>query len=305
MRVLRGSPGRWDAGSPLALAVGVFDGVHTGHLEVLRLVHRAAESSDLTPGVLTFYPHPMALIAPDRAPKMLGTIDQRIDRLEAAGVDLVAVLAFDESVRSMSPEAFVEEILVDRLKVRFVVAGRDFRFGKNRGGDVDLLASMGPDHGFDTTVVELVGESAPVSSTRIRNALGAGDVAAAATLLGRSYELVGTVVPGSGRGTGFGVATANVDVDGALSIPRRGVYAVRAGASERVPGVANIGVRPTFGEEIEVVEVHLIDRYLDVVGETIHVEFVERLRDEDTFAGVSELAEQIRTDIATARDILG
>lgn len=304
MRVLRGAPSRWDAGEPVALAVGVFDGVHLGHRHVLDVVHDAAEADGITPAILTFHPHPLALVAPEHAPRMLTTIDQRLELFDDAGIGLVAVLAFDESVRNMTPEAFVGDIVVDRLSASVVIAGADFRFGKDRAGDVGMLEEMGRVLGYRTIVSPLVGEGDPVSSTRIREALDRGDVEGAAALLGREYELIGIVVPGSGRGAEFGVATANVDVDPSLSIPGRGVYAARAGVGELVPAVANIGVRPTFGEAIETVEVHVIDRYLEIAGHTIRVEFVARLRDERKFSGVAELAAQIEADIEAARAVL-
>jgi len=297
VRILRGAPSVWEAGEALALAVGVFDGVHIGHHHVLKLLLEAAEARGLKPAVLTFDPHPLSLVAPHLAPRMLTTIDQRIEQFAALGVELTAVLAFDASVRGMSAEAFIEDILVGRLRAEFIVAGQDFRFGADRSGDLDLLAEMGSVLGFQAVSSPLVGGREPVSSTRIREALDAGDIPAASALLGRNYQLVGAVVPGVGRGSKFGVATANVDVG-------RGVYAVLAGVGELVPAVVNIGVRPTFGVGVETVEVHLIDRNVEIVGDAIRIEFVARLRDEQTFAGVSELVDQIARDIEAARAIL-
>ena len=304
MRILRGSPGVWDAGVPLALAVGVFDGVHIGHRHVLGLLLEAARSRRLSTAVLTFDPHPLSLVAPHLAPRMLTTVDQRIEQLAALGIELTAVLAFDDSVRAMSAEMFVEDILVKRLRAAFVVAGEDFRFGESRTGGAAMLDELGGRLGFATEISPLIGTAEPVSSTRIRDALGAGDVTAAAALMGRDYQLVGTVVPGSGRRTELGTATANVNVDATLSIPARGVYAVRAGVDELVPAVANIGVSPTFGDSVETIEVHLIDRLVDMVGDAIRVEFVARLRDEQTFTDVTALADQIRSDINAVRSIL-
>ena len=304
MRILRGSPGVWDAGVPLALAVGVFDGVHIGHRHVLGLLLEAARSRRLSTAVLTFDPHPLSRVAPHLAPRMLTTVDQRIEQLAALGIELTAVLAFDDSVRAMSAEMFVEDILVKRLRAAFVVAGEDFRFGESRTGGAAMLDELGGRLGFATEISPLIGTAEPVSSTRIRDALGAGDVTAAAALMGRDYQLVGTVVPGSGRRTELGTATANVNVDATLSIPARGVYAVRAGVDELVPAVANIGVSPTFGDSVETIEVHLIDRLVDMVGDAIRVEFVARLRDEQTFTDVTALADQIRSDINAVRSIL-
>jgi len=304
MRILRGAPGAWDAGEPVALAVGVFDGVHIGHRHVLGLLLETAGSRGLKPAVLTFDPHPLSLVAPHLAPRMLTTIDQRIEQMAALGVDLIAILAFDDSVRGMSAEAFVEDILVKRLRAGLVVAGEDFRFGESRAGDAALLDEIGDRLGFTAMISPLIGATEPISSTRIRDALEAGDVTAAATLMGRDYQLMGTVVPGVDRGAELGVAIANVDVDATLSVPGRGVYAVRAGISELMPAVANIGVRPTFGDGPETVDVHLIDRNVDMVGDAIRIEFVARIRDEQKFSDVTALADQIRADIEAVRSIL-
>jgi riboflavin kinase / FMN adenylyltransferase len=304
MRILRGAPVTWNAGTPTALAVGVFDGVHIGHRHVLRLLVEAAENDGLKPAVLTFDPHPLALVKPEWAPRMLTTIDQRIAQLASAGVELVAVMTFDDSIRHMAAESFVSDILADSLCAKFVVAGQDFRYGEDRQGDVALLAQMGEQLGFRSMTSPLIGGTDPISSTRIRQALGEGDVTAAAAMLGRNYVLVGGVVPGAGRRGETVFATANVFVDPALSIPAHGVYAVRAGVDEMVPAVANLGVRPTFGDGAETVEVHVIDRQLDIVGDRIRIEFVARLRDERVFAGMAELADQIRLDIESARLLL-
>lgn len=304
MRILRGHPAAWNARSPLALAVGVFDGVHAGHRSVLKALRIGAGERGITPAVLTFDPHPLALVAPDMAPRMLTTIDQRIEQFEAAGVEVVAVLPFNDSVRAMSAQRFVGEILVERLLAGLVVAGEDFRFGENRRGDAVRLRRLGGEMGFDVDVVGLVGDGDPVSSTRIRDSIAAGDVAAAGALLGRPFELRGAVVPGAGRSAETGVATANVAVPASCAVPRRGVYAVRAGAGELVPAVANVGIRPTFGPGAETVEVHLIDRRLYLTGREVRIAFVDWIREERTFDGVEALASQIKIDIESARRAL-
>ncbi len=301
MRILRGHPAAWKAGQRLAVAVGVFDGVHGGHRRVLETLGERAAELGIVPAVLTFDPHPLALVAPHMAPQMLTTIEQRIELFDAAGVELVAVLPFNDSVRAMSARRFVADILVARLEAALVVAGEDFRFGEDRTGDAALLRHLGDEMGFESQVVALVGGNDPTSSTRIRDSIVAGDVAAAARLLGRPFELRGTVVPGEGRGADTGVATANVSVPEPSVIPRHGVYAARAGVAELVPAVVNIGVRPTFGPGAETVEVHLIDRSLDLKGRELRIAFVDRIRDERTFDNVQALAAQIEIDIDTAR----
>lgn len=304
MKVLAGPWAGWEVDGRLAVAIGVFDGVHVGHRAVLERFLDEARERGLTPAVVTFDRHPIALLAPDRAPKMLSTIEQRIEQFDALGVEVVAVLPFDDDMRMMDPAGFVTDILVDRLHVGLVVVGEDFRFGRDRGGDPVLLDAMGPDHGFDTRVIELVGEDEPVSSTRIRALLADGAVDGAAALLGRRYQLMGQVVTGSGGSLVTGYPTANIDVSTAVAIPRRGVYAVFAGADRLGPGVANVGVRPTFGSGVETIEVHLLDLDEDLGGRILRIDFVERLRDEQEFVDGEALAEQIAVDVAHARDVL-
>jgi riboflavin kinase/FMN adenylyltransferase len=304
MRVLRGPWADWSVDGPLALAIGVFDGVHLGHRAVLSRFRTEAVRRDLTEGVVTFDRHPISVLAPERAPKMLSTIEQRIEQFARLGAEVVAVLSFDDELRMMDPTDFVSEILVARLQAGLIVVGEDFRFGRDRGGDVDLLRSMGAEHGFETRVIELVGDEAPVSSTRIRSLLAAGDVTGASELLGRRYQLMGEVVEGSGGSLVTGFPTANIDVSTSVAIPRRGVYAAFAGIGELMPAVANVGVRPTFGAGVETIEVHLLDGTEDLTGRILRVDFVERLRDEEKFVDGEALAEQIGHDVEHAREVL-
>lgn len=307
MKVLDGHPSEWPpADARRAVAIGVFDGIHIGHRHVLETLCTRAAESGLEPCVLTFDPHPLAVVAPDHAPKMLTSIGHRIELLGALGVHTVAVVTFDQEVRSWSPAAFTSDLLVGALGAELVVVGEDFRFGRDRTGHVGLLREMGSALGFETEVVPLVGSDRPVSSTRIREMISLGDVAGAAEALGRAHEVAGTVVEGDGRGKGIGVPTANVEVPSPFAIPGRGVYAVRAGrdATESMPGVANVGVRPTFGGDVEVLEVHVFDRDLDLYGRELRVRFVARIRDERAFPDVEALVAQIARDIDTARAAL-
>lgn len=307
MIVLRQHPSRWDpAGARRAVAVGVFDGLHLGHRHVLDGMRRRSETSGLESCVVTFDPHPLAVVSPDHAPKLLTTVDHRIELLGDLGVEVVAVVPFDDEVRRWSPAAFVTDLLVGGVGAAVVVVGEDFRFGRDRTGHVGLLREMGAALGFDTDVVSLVGGDRPVSSTRIRQLVFDGDVAAAAEVLGRNHEVVGTVVEGAGRGGRIGVPTANVDVAADVAMPGRGVYAVWAAVErgEWMRGVANVGVRPTFGGEEEILEVHLLDLDLDLYGRLLRVRFVDRLREERRFEDVDALVAQIRSDVDAARRLL-
>lgn len=307
MRVLRGPVSSWKAPPRRrALAVGVFDGVHLGHRRVLDRLRERARQQDLEAGVVTFDPHPLAVIAPERAPLMLATVERRLELLAGLGVETTAVVTFDERLREWSPATFITDLLVGTLHAGLLVVGEDFRFGRDRTGHVGLLRELGGSLGFDTEVVPLVGGDSPISSSQIRQMIAAGDVAGAAEALARPYEVIGTVVPGEGRGRSIGVPTANLEVHPGLMHPGRGVYAVWCGrsADESLPGVANVGVRPTFGGGPQTLEAHLIEADLDLRGGELRVRFVERLREERAFSDVDALTAQIRDDIEAARKVL-
>lgn len=308
MKVVQGPPDAWELEPvPRAVTIGVYDGVHDGHRHVLELLRERAEAfGGLETAVVTFDPHPMRVVAPDRAPRMLTSLEHRIELLAPLGVDLVAVLHFDERVRDLSPAAFAVAVLDEALTARVVVIGGDFRFGRDRTGHVGLLREFGSVHGFETEIVPLVGGDEPISSTRIRAMVAAGDVAGAAGALQRPHEIRGTVVPGDGRGRTIGIPTANVAVPVEMAVPARGVYAVWSAVvgEPPAPAVANIGVRPTFGGRREVVEVHLVGRDRDLYGRTLRLAFAARIREERRFGGADELVAQIRNDVATATEIL-
>ncbi|HSM02698.1 MAG TPA: bifunctional riboflavin kinase/FAD synthetase [Acidimicrobiia bacterium] len=308
MRIFRGAPSTWSPDrAGRALAIGVFDGVHLGHRHVLDVLRDRASGEGMEPGVLTFDPHPLAVVAPDRAPAMLTGIEHRLELLGGLGVELAAVLDFGEPVRGWSPATFVTEVISRALGAKVVVVGEDFRFGKDRTGHVGLLREMGSALGFETEVVPLVGEDRPISSTRIRELIAVGDVTGAAVALTRPHELWGEVVAGAGRGRSIGIPTANLAVPPGMAMPAPGVYAVTAGldADEALPAVANIGTRPTFEGRGTTVEVHLLDFDDDLYGETLRARFIARLRDERRFDGPDDLVEQINRDIEGARELLG
>jgi riboflavin kinase/FMN adenylyltransferase len=309
MRVVDGPPQGWALPARgRAVTVGVFDGLHAGHRAVLDLLRRrAAELGGLETAVVTFDPHPLAVVAPEQAPRLLTGIAHRLELLEAVGVDVAAVVAFDEEMRLLTPAAFAAGVLADALQARLVVVGEDFRFGRHRLGNVASLAELGDAHGFAAEILPLVGGEAPISSTRVRVLVAAGEVEEAAVALGRPHELRGNVVPGDGRGRTLGFPTANVALDPGLAVPGNGVYAVRAGRPGEPlrPGVANVGTRPTFGGGEAGLEVHLLDEAGDLYGATLRVAFISRLRDERPFAGGAELATQIEADVTAARRRLG
>lgn len=288
---------------------GNHDGVHLGHVA---LIARARALAARRPGArvvaLTFDPHPLALLAPERAPEPLTTIARRIELLRAAGADDVAVARFDAPYALLEPEAFVERELVQRLGARAVMIGPDYRFGRARAGDAALLRALGARHGFEVEVLDAVGsrEIARVSSTTVREALRAGEIARTTELLGRPHELEGVVVKGHQRGRTIGFPTANLE-GVRVMLPPDGVYAVVArviedeGPGACVGAMMNVGTRPTFSAGRSI-EVHLFDVAADLYGKTLRVGLVSRLRDEQRFAGVEALVAQLERDAIAARE---
>jgi riboflavin kinase/FMN adenylyltransferase len=291
---------RCPPGTPAALALGNFDGVHLGHQAVLDQVRTAARAGSARAVLVTFEPHPAEVLAPERRPRLLQTRRQKLAALEEAGVDAVLVLPFDLALAALSAEEFLER-LCTALRVRSIHVGTGFRFGRGRQGDVALLRTIGARRGFsveEVPPVERDGER--VSSSRIREAVQAGGVELARRLLGRPYALEGRVVRGEGRGAALAFPTANLAVENELP-PLRGVYVTETVAlALRWPSVTNVGVRPTFGGSRLTVESHLIDYGGDLYGERVEARFLARLRDERRFADAASLADQIARDRAAA-----
>jgi riboflavin kinase / FMN adenylyltransferase len=276
---------------PRRVAVGVFDGVHLGHREVIA-------GSDT---VLTFEPHPLSVIQPASAPKLLTRLDVKADLVEELGVEEMVVIAFDDAFAQRSAEDFVSNVLVDALQATRVSVGRNFRFGNKARGDAALLAA---DERFEARVCDLVEvEGETVSSSHIRGLLAAGEVEHAIAFLGRPFQLRGQVVHGDGRGRELGFPTANIVPDERLVRPDMGVYACRANG---VPAAINIGVRPLFetGRGV-LIEAHLIDYDEDLYGTELRVDFLSRLRGERMFASVDALVEEIARDVERTREVAG
>lgn len=290
------------------VTVGTFDGIHRGHQAVLVEIVRRARAADRAAVLVTFDPHPLEIVAPERAPALLTTSGERRLLWPLFGLDYVHVVAFTEAVRQMPPETFVREVLVGRLRVGELVIGYDHGFGKDRSGDVDVLRRLGAEMGFAVDVVgpvEIAGRA--ISSSAVRHAVEAGDFRAAEAGLGRPYAALGRVERGAGRGRALGFPTANVGLDDARKcLPPDGVYAVRVELDGTLhDGMANLGSRPTFDEQERALEAHL----LDWSGEPLYgarplVEFVARLRPVRRFAGPAELMTQLEHDRQAARRAL-
>jgi len=289
-----------------AVAVGNFDGVHRGHKALVAAAVARARETGGAAVVLTFDPHPARVLRPDAAPSALSTLAQKEELVTALGIDRLVALAFDERLAALSPAAFVREVLGSMLGARHVVVGESFRFGHAREGDARTLEALGGREGFDVQVVPPVLHAGrPISSSRVREALAAGDVGEAAQLLGRPYALDGRVVRGDGRGRTLGVPTANLRADDQL-LPARGVYAGRAlvPSGEWRTAVVNVGERPTFGGTGLVVEAHLVDFTGDLYDARVRLSFHARLRGEERFQSAQALVERIQADVRAARELL-
>jgi riboflavin kinase/FMN adenylyltransferase len=290
------------------LTTGTFDGVHLGHQEILRyLVHRADEIDGI-PTVVSFDPHPREVLGAGHVP-LLTTLEERAVLLEALGIQRFVVLPFTRDLSLLEPESYIEDVLIGKVGLREIVIGYDHRFGRARTGDRSTLEQLGMNHGFTVDVIpEHVEQGMTVSSSLIRRQLEAGEAAEAARLLGRPYELSGTVVAGDQRGRTIGFPTANVQVDNARKlVPGVGVYAVRAElATGKIRnGMMNVGHRPTFETGGAVtVEVHLFDFDGDLYGRTLRVSVIDRLRDEKTFDGANALVAQLHEDRRQAERVL-
>jgi len=303
--ILTGDPLTWQLDSDSAVTIGVFDGVHLGHQAVMGEMVAEAKRSNLVPVALTFDPHPLEFINPEKAPKILTTTEQRAERLAECGVEIMGVLPFLE-IRDLTPAAFAGEILSSRCRARTVTIGEDFRFGIGRSGTPTELATQGERLGFGVEVVKMVSHGAVISSTAIRRLVLTGRVEEATELLGRPHEIRGRVIHGDGRGKTIGYPTANLHIPERIAIPADGVYAVVCviGGTEH-PALVNIGVRPTFGFDTRTTEVHVLDLDKELYGEELGVRFIQRLRDEIRFDSIEELIAQLDADVEAGRRILG
>jgi riboflavin kinase/FMN adenylyltransferase len=296
------------------VTIGAYDGVHLGHQAVLRLVRELADARGFEAALVTFDRHPAEVVRPESAPRLLTTLEQRLELLDATGdLDLSWVLTFDEARSKEAAEDFVREVLVEGIGARLVVVGADFHFGHRRGGNVPLLERMGAELGFEVLGLGLVaveGEASgvPYSSTRIRELLAKGDVAEAARLLGRPHEVRGVVERGDQRGAEhLGMPTANLTVPERICLPADGVYAGTFLAEDEVerPAAISVGTRPTFYEDGDVlVEAYVLDFDGDLYGQRVKVRFREWVRGQERFDSTEALVEQMNADVEATRRIL-
>jgi len=290
-----------DAGSS-AVALGAFDGIHLGHRAILGTAVTLAQRGGLSALACTFDRHPMEVLQPDRAPLPITTLEERLELIAETGIDTTVVIPFTPAIAAIEAKAFVQDVLIGRLKAREIVVGFNHRFGRGARGDVGLLETLAGPLGFRAHVVQaLMVDGVAVSSSEIRTALQRGDLPGAARLLGRPYSIRGEVVRGAGRGRTLGFPTANVKTDRPLGLPV-GVYVCRLTAAARQhQAVVNVGFRPTFGENELAVEAHVLDFTGDLYDERVTLTFIRRLREERKFPNVDALRHQIALDVAAAR----
>ncbi len=292
-----------------AVTIGNFDGVHIGHQALFHATIEKAQEIRGTSVALTFEPHPLRVLKPDGHPPLITLYEQKCELIERTGMDVLICIPFNREFAAISARSFVADLLVEKIGTRAIVVGKDYTFGRNREGNVDLLRRFSSEMGFELVVLDWIqtlnGTAGRISSTRIRELVQQGRVGQARKLLGRWYQIRGTVARGRNRGGKLlGFPTANINLYDELC-PKTGIYAVTVEyAGNKYGGVANIGYSPTFGDHIFTVEVHIFDFDQQIYDQPIRVNFIERLRDEKKFTSVEELARQIERDARQARRIL-
>ncbi|MDJ0803564.1 MAG: bifunctional riboflavin kinase/FAD synthetase [Desulfobacterales bacterium] len=290
------------------VTIGNFDGVHIGHQSLFHQVIQKAEAIGGTSVAITFEPHPLRVLTQDQHPPLITLYEQKKELIAATGLDALVCLPFTLDLAAMPARAFVEDLLVKRIGMRVIIVGRDYSFGRGREGDIGLLQALGGDLGYDVVVADWItaahASKDRISSTRVRELVMEGRLAEARQLLGRHYQIRGTVVAGRNRGGKLlGFPTANVQLYDELC-PQTGIYAVTIDLEGQfLQGVANIGYSPTFDDHLFTVEVHILDFAADIYGRKIKINFLQRIRDEIKFESLEALSDQIRRDIEIARDL--
>lgn len=291
------------------LTIGNYDGIHLGHQKILSMVLKRAEEIEGTSMVMSFDPHPVKVLAPERNMKLLVTPEEKARLIEAMGIDVLLCVKFDKEFSRMLPDDFIRNVLVERINVKEIIVGTNYVFGKNKKGTIDLLRRRGEKYGFSVKAVRhVMVHGHIVSSSTIRSLLLKGAVSEVSNFLGRAYSIEGTVIKGKGRGQSIlHVPTANISTPVEIA-PKEGVYAVRVGLTglKRTvcDGVANIGKNPTFGNSDVSYEVHLFNFEGDLLGKNLRIYFIDRIRGERTFPDPISLGKQICEDIEQAKELL-
>ncbi len=291
------------------LSIGNFDGVHIGHQALFHTAIEKAESIDGTAIAMTFNPHPMRVLRQENHPPLITLYEQKAELIAKTGMDVLICIPFTKQFAALSAREFVQDLLIDRIGMQAIVVGQDYSFGKHREGNIPLLQQFGQELGFEVIIpdwIQGVGiKEQRISSTIIRELVMAGDVIQASKMLGRHYQIRGTVAAGRDRGGKLlGFPTANINLQDELC-PKSGIYAVTAEYGNKIyPAVANIGYSPTFDDNIFTIEVHILDFKKNIYNEHLRINFIQRLRDEIRFSNIKSLSNQIEKDIKAARAIL-
>ncbi len=283
---------------PLALSLGMFDGVHLGHQSIINELHKIAAEKNLNSAVLTFWPHPRLVFNPNDNLKLLNTIDEKIQLLDQFEIQNLFIKEFDDEFRNLTGEEFVRQILVEKLNVKHLIIGYDHVFGKNRSGNFELLEQLAPELGFEVEQMEAVNiHNHHISSTKIRNALLEGQILQANEMLGYEYQVSGKVIHGKKIGRTIGYPTANIEVENIKLLPKKGAYIVEVFVKNKCyKGMLSIGTNPTIGKNPLTVEVYILDFDEDIYGENITVKFRDFLHDEIKFESMEKLIERLDDD---------
>ncbi|MCI0412410.1 bifunctional riboflavin kinase/FAD synthetase [bacterium] len=304
--VVHGGFENWKSIGKTAVSLGNYDGVHVGHRVILEKTIDLARNSHIPGVAVTFDPVPKKILQPQTAPPLIQTLQQRLNKLESLGLEHTIVVPFSSKFAKKSPEEFVQEFLIDKLRVQYFVVGENFSFGHQKRGDLSLLRKMGEANDFHVMgIPEVHRNGIRISSSQIREFIQQGRMEEATDFLGDPFALVGTIVEGEHLGGKIGIPTANLDFENEI-VPAKGVYVCRAGIeSQSLCAVTNVGVRPTFQGKKLTVEAHLLDFSGDLYGSRMELHFFHKLRDEMRFAGVEELKAQIQLDIQNAQSYRG
>lgn len=310
LRIIRHLPA-WPPVVPSALTIGNLDGVHLGHLAMLARVQKAAKALGLSPSVLTFAPHPRAYFAriqgaPHQAPLQINGLRDKLVRIASAGIEQIALLPFNQAMAQMSPDLFVRQLLFEQLNMRWLMVGPDFRFGHRRSGDIELLARLAHELGFQLEVLSEVidNDGQRISSSQVRQAMQAGDMPRVATLLGQPWRVTGRVLHGKKLGRTLGFPTLNLKVSDHTAA-RFGIYVARVHGLGPTPmaGIASLGSRPTVDDDLGVLlETHLLDASVDAYGKLVSVELLQHVRDEQKFPDLTSLTAAMQGDRQHAKD---
>jgi len=306
MEIIRGLEDLKESYPNTVITIGNFDGLHLGHQKIIQTVLKESEDINGTSMVVTFDPHPMKVLAPERDIKLLTTPKERERLIQTMGIHVLLCITFNDEFSQLIPDDFIDDILVKKINAKKVIVGQNYAFGKARKGTTELLRRRGRKYGFNVKVVrhaKFNGEV--VSSSKIRSFLSQGQVFEASTFLGRAYTIEGNVIKGAGRGEKLlHIPTANITTPNEL-VPKEGVYAVKIGIkNDFFDGVANIGKKPTFGDAVTSYEVHIFNYTGNLLGEHLRIHFIDWIRDQRSFPDALSLERQIRNDIEHARDIL-